>query len=305
MPLAVPAGSRGSCRAHDLGASTVETMQRSDTSSLSATSGRAQPVPDSLAEFRSERPAPIEPATARPAPPPLDTRLAPPPPDTRLAPPPPDTRLARPATVASAVPAIGSDKREKLWSFAFGLVCGALLCLIVVYPLMTSEPGPAPASQTLLEQPPAAEPSIVVSDKHRDRPVPDPPVVNTSRPPTTEAARPTPTPETARPTPAPKLPGRDVPRAAVPVPREEGTSARFVGALQIDSTPRGARVFIDRQPVGVTPLVLTGLVVGSRVVRLEADGHAPWSSAVRVIADRQTDVRTTLAPSLEDESPRP
>ena len=161
-------------------------MQRSDRSSLSATRGRAQPVPDALAEFRSERPAPIEPATARPAPPP------------------PDTRRARPATVASAVRAIGSDKREKLWSFAFGLVCGALLCLVVVYPLMTSElPRPAPASQTLLEQPPAAEPSIVVADEHRDPPVPDPPVVNTSRPPTPEAARPTPTPEAARPTPAP------------------------------------------------------------------------------------------------------
>ena len=281
-------------------------MQRSDRSSLSATRGRAQPVPDALAEFRSERPAPIEPATARPAPPP------------------PDTRRARPATVASAVRAIGSDKREKLWSFAFGLVCGALLCLIVVYPLMTSElPRPAPASQTLLEQPPAAEPSIVVADEHRDPPVPDPPVVNTSRSPTPEAARPTPTPVAARPTPAPvaarptpapkparptptpTLPRRDVPSAAVPVPRQEGTSLRFVGALQIDSTPRGARVFIDRQPVGVTPLVLTGLVVGSRVVRLEADGHAPWSSAIRVIADRQTDVRTTLAPSPENESPRP
>lgn len=277
--------------------STVETMQRSDRSSLSATRGQAQPVPDALAEFRSERPAPIEPATARPAPPP------------------PDTRRARPATVASAVRAIGSDKREKLWSFAFGLVSGALLCLVVVYPLMTSElPRPAPASQTSLEQPPAAEPSIVVADEHRDPPVPDPPVVNTSRPPTPEAARPTPTPVAARPTPAPKparptptptLPRRDVPSAAVPVPREPGTSARFVGALQIDSTPRGARVFIDRQPVGVTPLVLSGLVVGSRVVRLEADGHAPWSSAIRVIADRQTNVRTTLAPSPENESSRP
>lgn len=78
-----------------------------------------------------------------------------------------------------------------------------------------------------------------------------------------------------------------------------------MGALQIDSTPRGARVFINRQEVGVTPLVLTGLVVGSHVVRLEADGHATWSSAIRVIADRQTDVRTKLAPSLENELPRP
>jgi PEGA domain len=78
-----------------------------------------------------------------------------------------------------------------------------------------------------------------------------------------------------------------------------------VGSLQIDSTPRGARVFVDRQSVGVTPLVLPGLVVGSHVVRLEADGHKPWSSAIRITADRQTDLRTTLAPSVEDESPRP
>ena len=256
-------------------------MQRSDSSTLSATRRGAQPVPDALAEFRSERPAPIEPATARPAPPP------------------PDTRRARPATVASAVRATDSDKREKLWSFACGSVCGAVLCLIVVYPLMTSElPLPAPPSDAMLEKPPAAEPSIVVADEHRDPPVPvpDPPVVNTSPPP--EAARPTPAPKPARPALAPKLP-------AVPVPREEGTSAQFVGALEIDSTPRGARVFIDRQEVGVTPLVLTGLVVGSHVVRLEADGHAPWSSAIRVIADRQTDIRTKLAPSLESESPRP
>jgi hypothetical protein len=207
------------------------------------------------------------------------------------------------------VRAIDSNKREKLWSFAFGSVCGAVLCLIVVYPLMTSElPLPAP-SDASLEKPPAAQPSIVVAAEHRDPPVPvpDPPVVNTSRPPTAEAARPTPTPEAVRPTPAPK-PARPTPAPtlpAVPVPREEGTSARFVGALQVDSTPRGARVFIDRQEVGVTPLVLTGLVVGSHVVRLEADGHAPWSSAIRVIADRQTDVRTKLAPSLENESPRP
>ena len=260
-------------------------------SGLSATRRGAQPVPDSLAEFGSERPAPIEPAAERPAPPP------------------PETGRARPATVSSAVPAIDSNKREKLWSFALGLVCGAALCLIVVYPLMTSElPGPA-ASDASLEKPLAAQSSIVDSAGRRDRPVPvpDPPVLNASRPPTAEAARLTPTPKPARPMPPPEAvrptPASKLP--AVPVPREEGTSARFVGALQIDSTPRGARVFIDREEVGVTPLVLTGLVVGSHVVRLEADGHAPWSSAIRVIADRQTDIRTKLAPSLESESPLP
>jgi hypothetical protein len=53
-------------------------------------------------------------------------------------------------------------------------------------------------------------------------------------------------------------------------------------------------VFIDRQEVGVTPLIMANLVAGSHAVRLEAEGHMPWSSAIRIIADRQTDVRTIL-----------
>ena len=283
------------------------TMQRSDRSALSATRGGAQPVPDALAEFGSERPTSIEPAVAHPAP--IERAIA------RPAPHPPDIRRARPAIVASAVRAIGSDKRGGLWSFAFGSLFGALLCLVIVNRVMTSEFAlPPPAARALLEHPPAAEPSMVVADARREPPVPDPPVVNTSRPPTPAEpvrsmpapapVRPTPAPKPARPTPAPKPPSRAVPAAAVPVPRE-GTSARFVGSLQIDSTPRGARVFIDREPVGVTPLVLTGLVAGSHVIRLEADGHTAWSSAIRIIADRQIDVRTTLASSVENESPRP
>jgi hypothetical protein len=235
-------------------------------------------VQNALADFALERPAPIEPAIARPAPSP------------------PAIRPARPATVASAVRAASSEKRGRLWSFAFGSVFGALLSLIVGYWLITSElPPAAPASPALVEGARGAELSIVVADERPAPPVPNPPVVNTSR---------TPAPEPARVTPAPKPPRRDVPAPALTVAREEGTSARFMGFLQIDSTPRGAHVFIDRQPVGVTPLVLTDLVVGSHAVRLEADGHTPWSSAIRITAGRQTDVSTILAPSLENESPR-
>jgi hypothetical protein len=70
----------------------------------------------------------------------------------------------------------------------------------------------------------------------------------------------------------------------------------FVGSLWIDSTPQGARVFIDRQPAGVTPLLVDDLRAGSHAVRVDADDHLSWSSAIRVIADRQTRVHTTLAP---------
>jgi hypothetical protein len=88
----------------------------------------------------------------------------------------------------------------------------------------------------------------------------------------------------------------------VPPPVEKTPAARntkkesFVGTLRIDSTPQGARVFIDRQAAGVTPLEVPDLRAGSHVVRVDADGHVPWSSAIRVIADRQTRVHTTLAP---------
>jgi hypothetical protein len=46
--------------------------------------------------------------------------------------------------------------------------------------------------------------------------------------------------------------------------------------------------------VGSTPVVLRDLPVGSRVVRLEADGYQPWSTVVRVIANQQTRVSATL-----------
>jgi hypothetical protein len=69
-----------------------------------------------------------------------------------------------------------------------------------------------------------------------------------------------------------------------------------VGALSVDSIPSGARVFVNSQPAGVTPLRLTDLPVGSRVIRLEADGYAPWSSAVRVVAHEEIRVGPTLVP---------
>jgi cytoskeleton protein RodZ len=96
-------------------------------------------------------------------------------------------------------------------------------------------------------------------------------------------------------------PSRSRPRdertvVAQPPPAPAATVG-FVGSLQIDSIPPGARVFVNRKPVGVTPLFLTDVAAGSHAIRIEADRYAPWSSAIRVVADRQTDVRTTLSPS--------
>lgn len=72
---------------------------------------------------------------------------------------------------------------------------------------------------------------------------------------------------------------------------------RFYGSLAIESGPVSARVFINGEAVGVTPLVLTEVPVGSRALRLEADDHNSWSSTVRVVADQETRVSVTLNPS--------
>jgi PEGA domain len=73
--------------------------------------------------------------------------------------------------------------------------------------------------------------------------------------------------------------------------------ARFYGSLAIESGSVSARVFINGEAVGVTPLVLTEVPVGSRAVRLEADDHNSWSSTVRVVAGQETRVSATLNPS--------
>jgi len=226
--------------------------------------GGLLPALDPLGEFGPERIAPIGPAIAR------------------RAPQPPDTRRATLVAVAGRAPATTSEFQRAIWSFALGSVFGVLLCLIGVYWLTASElPRLEPVARAVPEMPPAREPAIAVADKPRDPVV----VGKTSL---TEASTPK---------------RRDVRRVAIPSPAVQVTNSPFVGSLQIDSTPRGARVFIDRTEVGVTPLIMANLVAGSHVVRLETEGHTPWSSAIRVIADRQTDVRTILARS-DEEVPR-
>lgn len=69
---------------------------------------------------------------------------------------------------------------------------------------------------------------------------------------------------------------------------------RFRGTLAVSSWPPGARVFVNDEAVGTTPVVLAALPVGSRVVRIEAEGYQLWSSAVQVVANQQTRVTATL-----------
>ncbi|MBM4380665.1 MAG: PEGA domain-containing protein [Deltaproteobacteria bacterium] len=57
------------------------------------------------------------------------------------------------------------------------------------------------------------------------------------------------------------------------------------GKVQIKSKPPGARVFVDNERMGYTPLTLDALAQGKHVVRVERPGHAVWSDIIEVSPD--------------------
>jgi len=116
-------------------------------------------------------------------------------------------------------------------------------------------------------------------------PTPTPRVTNTKIPAAAGERRPTTTRTVAVPN---KIPVVSRPVAA------SSPTARFRGTLAIDSVVPGARVFINGQPVGVTPVVLKDVPAGSRAVRVEATGYGTWSASLQVTANRQTRVMAKL-----------
>ena len=85
-------------------------------------------------------------------------------------------------------------------------------------------------------------------------------------------------------------------RAAAPSRAQAATAppARFTGALAVDSRPTGAKVFMDGQLVGTTPMSLPSVSAGSHAIRLDHDGYRRWSSSVRVVAGEQNRVTASL-----------
>ena len=82
--------------------------------------------------------------------------------------------------------------------------------------------------------------------------------------------------------------------AASSRPQAPAAPERFVGALAVDSRPTGAKVFMDGNLVGTTPMALPSVPVGSHAIRLEHDGYRHWSSSVRVVASEQNRVTASL-----------
>ena len=81
---------------------------------------------------------------------------------------------------------------------------------------------------------------------------------------------------------------------AAPAPAPAVTS----GALDVVSRPAGARVSLDGQAVGLTPLRLADLAPRAYAMRLELAGHRPWSTTVRVVAGETARVAASLEPDI-------
>ena len=96
---------------------------------------------------------------------------------------------------------------------------------------------------------------------------------------------------------------RTAPAAASPR-RSSGTAApgsapadapaSYTGSLFVDSRPRGATVLLDGASVGVTPLSLPEVPVGSHVVRIEMAGKKTWTTSTRIVSGKLERVTGSL-----------
>ena len=93
--------------------------------------------------------------------------------------------------------------------------------------------------------------------------------------------------------------------AAPPAPREIATSApaqgaaastNSTGSLQVTSRPSGAQVFIDDNLIGTTPVLLSEVAAGSRLLRVELSGYKNWTTSVQIKPGARFRVLASLEP---------
>ena len=193
--------------------------------------------------------------------------------------------VRRPPRKVEDRPAAPSKAGRSVWLVVTGATFGSVVVAMIVVqmnlplrmalqnPVVPPPPASAlVATEAPVETPPVATPLVPVTPAGEEKPG----------------------------APAPAKPRSRVVDAAV---ESQSTASRpvartrFYGSLAIESGPLGARVFINGEAAGVTPLVLTEVPVGSRAIRLEADDHNSWSSTVRVVAGQETRVSATLDPA--------
>ncbi|RJP76828.1 MAG: PEGA domain-containing protein [Desulfobacteraceae bacterium] len=70
------------------------------------------------------------------------------------------------------------------------------------------------------------------------------------------------------------------------------------GALQIQSDPPGAEVFVDSIKSGVTPINLTQVKKGDHTVKLLKPGYDAWTKEIRITAGVQSELAATLSVAM-------
>ena len=63
------------------------------------------------------------------------------------------------------------------------------------------------------------------------------------------------------------------------------SSTALRGKVQVKSKPPGARVYVDNELQGYTPMSVDTLAQGKHLVRVERPGHAAWSELIEVSPD--------------------
>jgi len=66
------------------------------------------------------------------------------------------------------------------------------------------------------------------------------------------------------------------------------------GQLSINSSPKGAEVYLDDRYVGRTPLIMDRIEVGEHLVRVEQPGYQRWESTIQVNPERTAFLSATL-----------
>jgi PEGA domain len=98
---------------------------------------------------------------------------------------------------------------------------------------------------------------------------------------------------------APATPERR--RATPPPPATPAVSpaAPTTGSLRVESQPTGARIFLDGEAIGHTPLVLTDVAPGEHQIGLDLDAtrYRRWSSSVIVTAGHEEKLLAVMTPS--------
>ena len=82
--------------------------------------------------------------------------------------------------------------------------------------------------------------------------------------------------------------------AGSPPAPAETPAATGAGAINVQSRPSGARVFVNDRLIGSTPLTIPSMPPGAATVRIEMDGYQTWTTTVGVNAGEPTRVNASL-----------